>query len=216
MAQRRRGKPRRRSARRSRDAANASSEDEDWNHNRIRNQQEVMEVEQDQADECIPSDDPPQPQREPADAPDIAEADAKEAVEEKQAEPPAPAASQNCRGCRRGQPLPNEYIPDATAYQRAWHRNAKKLTNLFQNTCAQNKQLRFMLFFDGRRIGVENAADIHWSPCYVLPCNAEMVCQRKCIIQQYFFIYFFFHCPTMFFHSFHFLLSDNIFYNVCR
>ena len=39
-----------------------------------------MEVEQDQADEYMPSDDPPQPQNEPADAPDVAEADAKEAA----------------------------------------------------------------------------------------------------------------------------------------
>ena len=131
------------------------------NHNRYLNQQEVMEVEQDGADECMPSDDPPQPQNETADAPDVAEADAKEAAEEKQAEPPAPAAPQNRRGRRRGQPLPNECILDATAYQRAWQRNTKKLTNLFQKTCAQNKQLGFKSFFHGRRIGVENAADIH-------------------------------------------------------
>ena len=32
---------------------------------------------------------------------------------------------------------------------------------LFQKICAHNKQLGFMLFFDERQIGVQNAADVH-------------------------------------------------------
>ena len=133
MAQRRRRKPRRAIAQPRRDEENTSSQDEDYNHNRNRNQQKVMEVEQDQADEHIPSEDPPQPQNEPANAAEVAEGDAKEAAGEKQAEAPAPAAPQNRRAPRRRQPLPNEYVPDVIACQRAWHRNTKKLTSLFQS-----------------------------------------------------------------------------------
>ena len=95
MAQRRIRKPRRAVARRRRDEENASSQDEDRNHNRNRNQHEVMRVEQDQADEYAPSDDPPQPQKKPAHATEVAERDANEAAGEKQAEAPASAAPQN-------------------------------------------------------------------------------------------------------------------------
>ena len=197
MAQRRRSKPRKAVALRRRNEENASTQDEDLNHNRNRNQHELMEVEQDQADEYIPSDDPPQPQNEPADAAEVAEGDAEEAAEEKQAEASAPAAPQHRRACRRGQPLPNEYTPVAIASERAWHRNTKKLTSLFQRVCAQNEQLGFMSFFDGKKIGVENAADIHWSLCFNLQYNADVVCQRKFIVQQYFFIHFIFHCGSI-------------------
>ena len=88
MAQRRRRTPKRAIAQRRSDAENASLQDEDRNYNRNRNPHEVMEVEQDQADECIPSDDLPQLQNEPADAAEVAEGVAKEAAEEKQAEDP--------------------------------------------------------------------------------------------------------------------------------
>ena len=67
MAQRGRRKPRKAIALRKRDAANASSADEDWTHNRNQNQQAAWEDEQDQAADFRPSDDPPQPQNEPAD-----------------------------------------------------------------------------------------------------------------------------------------------------
>ena len=69
-----------------------------------------------------------------------------------------------------------EILMRSVLYQRAWQRNSKKLGTLFQRTCAQNKQFGFMVFFDGRKIGVDNAADIHWRPCYNLPCNADVVC----------------------------------------
>ena len=41
----------------------------------------------------------------------------------------------------------------------------------------QNKQLGFMLFFEGRKIGVQNAANVHWNLCYNLSCIADIVCQ---------------------------------------
>ena len=101
----------------------------------------------------------------------------KEAAVEVPAPQPQNQAEQPRQSRRRGQPLPNEYIPDPVTYERAWQRNTGKAGKFFQKTCKQNKQLGFMVFFDGRKIGVNNNAEIHFSPSYNLPCNADMVCE---------------------------------------
>ena len=79
MAQKRRRKPKRVVARRRMDDESASTQEKDWNYNCNRNHNcnwhGVVEVELDQEDEYIPSDD--QPQNGAADAGPTAEEDAK-------------------------------------------------------------------------------------------------------------------------------------------
>ena len=70
-----------------------------------------------------------------------------------------------------------------------------------------------MLFFDERKISVENAADIHWSSCHNLPYNSDVVCQRKFIVQQCLLIHFIFYCPTIFFKTYTERINVYYFYN---
>ena len=140
---------------------------------------ELKQNERDQDDDYVPSGNESNPQDE---APPPSPPPPPEEKEAAQAEAPAAEApevvvpeAENQRRRRRGQPLPNEYIPDAVIYQRAWQRNTTKLGQIFTRTCNQNKQFGVMLFFDGRKIGVDNGAEIHFSPPFHLRCNADMV-----------------------------------------
>ena len=77
---------------------------------------------------------------------------------------------------RRGQARPLTYISDYVVYQRQYNRTTKKLTDQFERTNQQNMQFGLMVFYDGRRIGVEQRAEIHFSKIWDLACNIDLVC----------------------------------------